>query len=208
MSHKMNRYGLSVSAGILCATTMLLPMLCHSTWAAESPVDSEDAVRLRRVKSADQVSLFIENWTPCEVTVTLRVLTKNARVSRVKPETATYPPMSETEAARISASDRRQRWKWRCRYNWVPGRLRTRHDRGALYLLPFEEGRSYRVVQGYQGASTHHGRDEYAIDFGMRKGTPVSAPAKTLYEMKRDTVRPRDRGDAESLRQHFGFEDD
>jgi len=175
MSRKMNRHRLSVSAGILCAMTAWLLMPYDPTWGAESPLDPEDAVRIRRVKSAGHVSLFIENGAPCEVTVTLRVLTKNANVSRVKPETATYPPLSETEAARISASDPHKRWKWRCRFNWVKGRLRTRHNRGALYQLPFEKGRSYHVVQGYQGASTHHGRDEYAIDFGMRKGTPVCA---------------------------------
>ncbi len=31
--------------------------------------------------------------------------------------------------------------------------------------------------------------------------------AKTLYEMKRDTVRPKDRSDAKALRTRFGFED-
>ena len=31
--------------------------------------------------------------------------------------------------------------------------------------------------------------------------------ARTLYEMKKETVRPRDRGDAERLRQRFGFGD-
>lgn len=35
----------------------------------------------------------------------------------------------------------------------------------------------------------------------------VATPA-TLYEMKRDTVRPQDKADAEALKQKFGIEDD
>ncbi len=32
--------------------------------------------------------------------------------------------------------------------------------------------------------------------------------AETLYRMKKDTVRLKDRADAERLREFFGFEDD
>jgi hypothetical protein len=31
---------------------------------------------------------------------------------------------------------------------------------------------------------------------------------RMLYRMKRDTVRPRDRSDAERLREHFGLEEE
>ena len=40
-------------------------------------------------------------------------------------------------------------------------------------------------------------------------GVPVSvASPQTLYRMKRDTVRPKDRGDAEALRRRFRLEGD
>lgn len=171
MNIKRDKHGLSAGTGVLRTMTVLVPLLFAPAWAAES----EGPIRLHRVKSGNQFNLFVENRAPCDVTVTLRFLTQNARVSRLKPETATYPALSQTEAARISVSDPRQRWKWRCRFNWVRGRMQTRHDSRVLYQLPFEKDRSYRVVQGYQGTSTHHGRDEYAIDFAMRKGTPVCA---------------------------------
>ena len=44
------------------------------------------------------------------------------------------------------------------------------------------------------------------IDFDGLEVSVVT-PA-TLYAMKKDTVRPRDQGDAERLRQRFGFEDE
>lgn len=41
------------------------------------------------------------------------------------------------------------------------------------------------------------------------EGLTVSVvTARTLYEMKKDTVRERDRADAERLRQRYGFEDE
>jgi len=43
------------------------------------------------------------------------------------------------------------------------------------------------------------------LDFG---GVEVSVVTpKALYEMKKDTVRPKDWGDADQLRRRFGFED-
>jgi hypothetical protein len=48
--------------------------------------------------------------------------------------------------------------------------------------------------------------DSERVDFdGL--GVSVVTPA-TLYRMKKGTVRPRDRGDAERLRQRFGFEEE
>jgi len=153
--------------------------------------DSGDLVRIRQAKSGSGVRLFVENHALCAVTVTLKVLARNGRVSRIQPETATYPARSETEAARVSAEDPSKRCKWRCRFDWVAGRMRgpSRNDappgENVLYRLPFEEGRSYCVVQGYHGKLTHEGRDEYAVDFAMRKGTPVcAARAGVVVDLK------------------------
>jgi len=44
------------------------------------------------------------------------------------------------------------------------------------------------------------------VDFDGLEVSVVTAA--TLYQMKKATVRPRDRGDAERLRQRFGFEDE
>lgn len=48
--------------------------------------------------------------------------------------------------------------------------------------------------------------DAERIDFDGLEVSVVTAA--TLYRMKKDTVRARDRGDAERLRQHFGFGED
>jgi hypothetical protein len=50
--------------------------------------------------------------------------------------------------------------------------------------------------------------DELEVESVDVQGTMMRVVSpRTLYDMKRDTVRPRDRDDAERLRRHFGFED-
>ena len=171
-----------VGAGLVrCVAALLLASLPASASGVESPRGGDEIVRVRQVKSGGGVRLFVENRALWDVTVTLKVLAQNGRVSRIKPETATYPARSETEAARVSAGGSGKRFKWRCRFNWVAGRMRgpsrdgTPPSKKVLYRLPFEKGRSYRVAQGYNGKRTHEGRDQYAVDFAMRKGTPVCA---------------------------------
>jgi hypothetical protein len=51
--------------------------------------------------------------------------------------------------------------------------------------------------------------DDLEVETGDVDGTKVSVVSpRTLYDMKCDTVRSRDRIDAERLREHFGFGDD
>ncbi len=44
-----------------------------------------------------------------------------------------------------------------------------------VYELPYEEGRAFRVIQGYGGSYSHKGRSFYSLDFGMPLNTPVCA---------------------------------
>ncbi|UCD53017.1 MAG: M23 family metallopeptidase [Phycisphaerales bacterium] len=161
------------------AFAAVLMSFLASVSAVESSRGDDEFVRVRQVRSGSGVRLFVENRALWDVTVTLKVLARNGRISRLKPETATYPARSETEAARVAADDPSKRCKWRCRFEWMVGRMRGPSRNGAppddkvLYRLPFAAGRSYRVAQGYNGKRTHEGRDRYAVDFAMRKGTSV-----------------------------------
>jgi len=44
-----------------------------------------------------------------------------------------------------------------------------------VYRLPFARGRSFAVLQGFHGAFSHHGSNEYAVDFNCPVATPIVA---------------------------------
>ncbi len=46
-------------------------------------------------------------------------------------------------------------------------------DTSYVYALPFEEGKSFRVIQGYFSGFTH--KERAALDFNMKRGTNIAA---------------------------------
>ncbi len=46
-------------------------------------------------------------------------------------------------------------------------------DTSYVYALPYEEGKSFRVIQGYFSRMTH--KERAALDFNMKRGTTITA---------------------------------
>lgn len=44
-----------------------------------------------------------------------------------------------------------------------------------IYALPYPHGRTFEVLQGFHGAFSHHGSNEFAVDFNCPVATPVLA---------------------------------
>lgn len=181
MPSRVENIAMAQRATPFCPFVVVLTSLLFVVSGLAPAADSSDLVRVRQVKTDRGARLFVENRALWDVTVTLKVLVRNGRLSRVQPETATYPARSETEAAQIWPENSGRRCQWRCRIDWIvgrlqnPGRTEAPADKNVLYHLPFEEGRAFRVAQGYDTNRTHKGRDRYSVDFVMRKGTSVCA---------------------------------
>jgi len=47
--------------------------------------------------------------------------------------------------------------------------------RSYLYALPYPHGLTFAVLQGFHGAFSHRGSNEYAVDFDCPVATPVTA---------------------------------
>lgn len=62
---------------------------------------------------------------------------------------------------------------------------RITEDTSYIYGLPYEEGKSYRMVQGYFSSFTH--KERAALDFKMKKGTRICAARDgVVIRMKED----------------------
>jgi murein DD-endopeptidase MepM/ murein hydrolase activator NlpD len=64
---------------------------------------------------------------------------------------------------------------YRLKIDWTVGDRNANHDDDQLYSFPYQNGRTYRILQGYGSRFSHRGREEYAVDFDMPVGTPVHA---------------------------------
>ena len=51
-------------------------------------------------------------------------------------------------------------------------------DTSYIYALPYEEGKSFRVIQGYFSRFTH--KERAALDFNMKRGTNITAAREGL----------------------------
>jgi murein DD-endopeptidase MepM/ murein hydrolase activator NlpD len=156
----------------IVAVLLTIPL---SEVAGVETSSGKNAVRIRRLSTANYISLVIENRGAYDVTVTLTIHVENAQVTRIVPETSTCGGHSQIEAARIAVADAGKPWRGRYRFHWAKGSMLARHDEQTRYRLPFRKGETHRVSQGYNDRWTHHGQDRYAVDFAMPEGTTVCA---------------------------------
>lgn len=90
-------------------------------------------------------------------------------------------------------------------YDWVfschLGPKVTNYDRNHIYELPFEQGKSFKVTQGYGDGRSHHAGQYYAVDWDLIEGTPVLAARDGVVIATRDDItlegKPKDRWDSE-----------
>jgi len=71
----------------------------------------------------------------------------------------------------------------------------TKDDTSYIYVLPYEQGKSHYLVQGYFSSFTH--REKAALDFKMKRGTNVCAAREGVV------VRAKEDGDRGGLKKRY-----
>ena len=71
----------------------------------------------------------------------------------------------------------------------------TKDDTSYIYGLPYEEGKSHLLVQGYFSSFTH--RERAALDFKMKRGTKICAAREGVV------VRAKEDGDRGGLKKKY-----
>ena len=135
----------------------------------------EDWICVDAVNQGGNVELRAKNLRDYPVTYTLRVRTVYFNVAGPTTVTRTLRPQESASIMMLSQSDRSRVGRYRYFLEWTVGDKDARHDDDHLYALPYETGRSYRVLQGYGSRFSHTGLEAYAVDFDMPEGTPVHA---------------------------------
>lgn len=65
---------------------------------------------------------------------------------------------------------------------------RVKNDTSYIYWLPFEKGKKFFLIQGWQSNYSHKG--ELSLDFKMKTGTPIYAAREGIVtEVKEDSDR-------------------
>ena len=67
------------------------------------------------------------------------------------------------------------------------GRLDADHDDAYLYRLPYGDGVSFPIIQGYGAKLSHRGAERFTLDFGMPVGTPVHAARDGVVVLVEDS---------------------
>lgn len=131
-------------------------------------------------KQQNSVMVYLSNLKPYPITSTISVATKNAlsgSLSQTSYEkTRVLAGISKVKVLDLTKDDPDKPLVVKLdQFNWAPGNMHAVHDESTIYLMPYQPGRKYRVVQGYGGDWSHSGASKYAVDFAMPISTPVHA---------------------------------
>ena len=132
------------------------------------------------IDNEDHADIIAENISYGDITVRLVVKMTNMRTSQLLPLTTTVPRHSKKRLVRLHAQDTRKAWRYHYDYKSAYGSLGTKHDDTYRYRLPYEQGRSFKVLQTFGGTFSHHGESHYAVDFAMPEGSRVYAAREGL----------------------------
>jgi murein DD-endopeptidase MepM/ murein hydrolase activator NlpD len=150
-----------------------LAALLHQSTAVAACAD--DWLGVDEVSDNGNIGLLATNFREVPITFTLRVRSRGLVVKGPKTITETLGGKQSRLVMMFeeNGGDRKGRYRISC--DWTIGDKDALHDENQVYLLPYESGRSYRVLQGYGSHFSHVGLEQYAVDFNMSVGTPVHA---------------------------------
>ena len=143
----------------------------YSSDAKKSTQTQSVSIYISRIK--DEINVSFVNSNPYDVTVSVNPRYKNIQESPKTSHIFVIKAKSSRHYSKLRLTAQESSYGYS--YSWIIGDMSIAHDDSYIYRLPYQSGKSYRVSQGYNGATTHKGSSQYAIDFAMPEGTKVYA---------------------------------
>jgi murein DD-endopeptidase MepM/ murein hydrolase activator NlpD len=153
-----------LGGGVSCSTAA-------RNFGSGSPELAAEATTRRE---GNLIQVNVTNSELSEVTLTFDVSLVNLKGNVSFPHTATFKP-GQTEAFTLAPirPDAPRHYSYTTHYKL--GSTEAVHDDSVVYQLPYAPGSSYKVSQGYNSGFSHHGPEQFAIDWKMPEGTELRA---------------------------------
>ena len=153
-----------MAAALIFAAASSSADSCKDEWFCVDALNQDGAIELRA-----------KNLRNYPITFTLRVKSEDMHIDGPETVTLTLAPRQSESVVTLNAAGGGRTGSYDYFYEWAVGDKDAQHDDDHVYALPYEPGKSYRVLQGYGSRFSHTGLEEFAIDFDMPEGTPVHA---------------------------------
>jgi murein DD-endopeptidase MepM/ murein hydrolase activator NlpD len=127
---------------------------------------------------------LVRNLETIDMTATLEVGAVGMKSSVPLPHTFTVPAGKTVEALMLTPTN--EDWSFNYTNHYTVGAHGVTHDDSVLYSLPYAAGTTFKVTQGYRGAFSHTGPDEFATDWKMPEGTAVLAAREGIVVSVKD----------------------
>jgi murein DD-endopeptidase MepM/ murein hydrolase activator NlpD len=174
----MNHTGSNVRRVRLLGLLMLAVLvLAGSCQAQPKEYNSKNVLIITSEIRGDEEYYTFKNLETYDITVTMNFShMQNVQSSVRMPYTRSLAG-GETvvHPFKLTLKNRSAGWNYRFAFHWIPGNVAGRHNDSYTYRLPYPSGKSFLVLQGFNGRFSHFGNDQYCIDWDMPVGTPVLA---------------------------------
>jgi murein DD-endopeptidase MepM/ murein hydrolase activator NlpD len=115
------------------------------------------------------------NIIPCYVNIEFSELNNLISSEKLPYSTILEPNSKRNLIVSLNPENKNASYSFKYNFTYSLGNPESKPDDSFAYLFPFEHGKKYHLSQGNNGKFTHFGENQYAFDFEMDVGTPVTA---------------------------------
>jgi murein DD-endopeptidase MepM/ murein hydrolase activator NlpD len=140
----------------------------------------EDLYCLSIVTENNTIEFFLTQSQSIPITHYLTAVTHNLVSDKTLPVSFTLNSPGKYSLFKFKKIQKNSHFSYQYEHFAHVGDPNAQHNNDYIYRLPFSDGQSFKVTQGYIGTRTHFGPDKYATDFSMPEGTLVIAARSGL----------------------------
>ncbi|MFY0592436.1 M23 family metallopeptidase [Roseivirga sp.] len=153
-----------------------------------SSFGQENALKIYEERIDGFILIFADNYGLTPQTVVINVESKGLKVDKPLPKHIVVQGKKRNQLLAKFIVPKNRGWTFSYKFEYMEGDVDAVHNDEYVYQLPFAQGSSFRMTQGYNGRFTHQGVN--ALDFTMPEGeTVVAAREGLVVKVREDSNR-------------------